>query len=280
MAPGAGRLVLVGTPIGNVGDLSPRAAQALSTADVVACEDTRHSRKLLAVAGIKAERLVALHQHNEAAAGDALVERILRDGVTVALITDAGMPAVSDPGERIVRAALDAGVPVDVIPGPTAATTALALSGLPTERWCFEGFLPRKGRERAERLASLAAELRTSVLYEAPHRIRETVADLADACGPDRRVVIARELTKMFEEVWRGTLSEAIVHNAEVEPRGEYTLVIEGAPPAPEATEADVVAAVERRLAEGLTKKDAASAVAAELGVPRRVAYEAANRRR
>ena len=272
--------MLVGTPIGNAGDLSPRAARELASADVVACEDTRHSRKLLAVAGITVKQLVALHQHNEAAAGDALVERILRDGVTVAVITDAGMPAVSDPGERVVRAALDAGVLVEVVPGPTAATTALALSGLPTERWCFEGFLPRKGRERAERLASLAAERRTSVLYEAPHRLRDTVADLAAACGGERRIAIARELTKMFEEVWRGSLDDAVRHNAEVEPRGEYTLVLEGAPAPEAATDDDIAAAVERRLAEGMTRKDAASAVASELGVPRRVAYDAANRPR
>lgn len=275
-----GRLVLVGTPIGNAGDLSPRAARELANADVVACEDTRHSRKLLAVAGITVKQLVALHQHNEVAAGEALVGRILREGATVAVITDAGMPAVSDPGERVVRAAIDAGVRVEVIPGPTAATTALALSGLPTERWCFEGFLPRKGRERAERLASLASERRTSVLYEAPHRLRDTVADLAEACGGARRIAIARELTKMFEEVWRGSLDDAIRHNDEVEPRGEYTLVLEGAPPPRAATEDDVVAAVQRRLAEGMTRKDAAAAVAAELGVPRRIAYDAANRAR
>jgi len=276
----AGRLVLVGTPIGNVGDLSPRAAKALADADVIACEDTRHSRKLLTAAGIAAERVVALHQHNEAAAGDAIVERIVRDGLTVAVITDAGMPAVSDPGERIVRAAIDAGVMVEVVPGPTAATTALALSGLPTLRWCFEGFLPRKGRERAERLTAVAAEPRTSVLYEAPHRLRATVGDLAAACGDERRVVIARELTKMFEEVWRGVLADAVRYVDEVEPRGEYTLVLAGAPPAAPATDDDVAAAVDRHLAGGMSRKDAASAAAAELGVPRRVAYEIANRSR
>lgn len=275
----AGRLVLVGTPIGNAGDLSPRAAKALAAAEIVACEDTRHSRKLLAAAGISAERLVPLHQHNEAAAGDALVERIAREGITVAMITDAGMPAVSDPGERVVRAAIDAGVTVEVVPGPTAATTALALSGLPTTRWCFEGFLPRKGRERAERLAALAGEPRTTVLYEAPHRVLATVADLARACGGERHVAVARELTKMFEEVWRGTLAEAVAHLGEVSPRGEYTLVIEGAPPPAAATEEEVANAVARHLAAGRSRKDAAAAVAAELGVARRVAYDAANRR-
>ncbi|HVM08965.1 MAG TPA: 16S rRNA (cytidine(1402)-2'-O)-methyltransferase [Acidimicrobiales bacterium] len=276
----AGRLVLVGTPLGNVADLSPRAARTLAEADVVACEDTRHTRKLLAVAGIAVERLTALHQHNEAEAGAALVDRILRENVTVALVTDAGMPAVSDPGERVVRAAIEAGVRIDVVPGPTAATTALALSGLPSLRWCFEGFLPRKGKDRAERLAALAREERTTVLYEAPHRLRETLADLRDACGADRSVVVARELTKMFEEVWRGTLADAVEHATDVEPRGEYTLVLDGAPPPPPATADDVEAAVDRKLAEGMSRKDAAGAVAAELGVPRRVAYEAANRLR
>ena len=271
--------MLVGTPIGNVSDLSPRSAMALREADLVACEDTRHTRKLLAVAGIPVRGLVAVHQHNEASAGAALIARILTEGITVALVTDAGMPAVSDPGERIVRAALDAGVRVDVVPGPTAATTALALSGLPTERFCFEGFLPRKGRERTDRLASLARESRTAIFYEAPHRLRETVDDLAAALGGSRRLTLARELTKMFEEVWRGTLDEAVAHVQDVEPRGEYTLVLEGAAPAPPPSAADIVTAVERRLAEGLSKKDAAAAVAAELGVPRRVAYDAANRK-
>jgi 16S rRNA (cytidine1402-2'-O)-methyltransferase len=273
-----GKLVLVGTPLGNASDLSPRAASAIATADVVACEDTRHTRKLLAVAGIDpVGKLISLHQHNEQARAQLVVER-LRAGLTVALVTDAGMPAVSDPGERVVRAVLDAGLAVEVVPGPTAATTALALSGLPTERFCFEAFLPRKGRERQERLGVVAAESRTTVLYEAPHRLAETVADLREVCRDDaRRIVIARELTKMFEEVWRGSLAEAVAYVTEVAPRGEYTLVLEGAAPKPPATTEDVAAAVSRHLAGGLSRKDAAAAVAAELGVPKRVAYDAAN---
>lgn len=275
-----GRLILVGTPLGNASDLSPRAAQALRDADVVACEDTRHSRKLLAVAGIETRgRLLSLHQHNEQARADELVERI-RAGATVALVTDAGMPAVSDPGERVVRTVLDAGLRVDVVPGPSAVTTALAVSGLPTERFCFEGFLPRKGAERRDRLAELGAEPRTTVLYEAPHRLAATVADLVEACGPDRPVALARELTKLFEEVWRGTLAEAAAHVEAVTPRGEYTIVVGGAPEPAPATEADVAATVDRHLAAGLSRKDAAAAAARELGVPRRVAYEAANRER
>ena len=277
---GTGRLVLVGTPLGNASDLSPRAARAIQEADVVACEDTRHTRKLLAVAGIETKApLLSLHQHNEQARAEELVERI-RGGATVALVTDAGMPAVSDPGERVVRTVLDAGLHVDVVPGPSAVTAALAVSGLPTERFCFEGFLPRKGGERRDRLAQLATEPRTTVLYEAPHRLAATVADLAEACGPDRRVALARELTKLFEETWRGTLTEAIAHVEAVAPRGEYTIVLGGAPAPPAATEEDVADAVARHLAAGLTRKDAASAAAQELGVPKRVAYDAANRKR
>jgi 16S rRNA (cytidine1402-2'-O)-methyltransferase len=275
-----GRLVLVGTPLGNASDLSPRAARALREADVVACEDTRHTRKLLAVAGIEVKGpLLSLHQHNEQSRAGELVARIAA-GATVALVTDAGMPAVSDPGERVVRTVLDAGLRVDVVPGPSAVTTALAVSGLSTERFCFEGFLPRKGADRKRRLAEIAAEPRTTVLYEAPHRIAATLADLAGACGPGRRVALARELTKLYEEVWRGTLAEAVAHVDAVPPRGEYTLVVDGAPPRAVATDDDVAAAVARHLDAGLTRKDAAAAAAEELGVPRRVAYEAANRPR
>jgi 16S rRNA (cytidine1402-2'-O)-methyltransferase len=276
----AGRLVLVGTPLGNAADLSPRAAHALQDADVVACEDTRHTRKLLTVAGIATKGpLLSLHQHNEQARAAELVARIAA-GATVALVTDAGMPAVSDPGERVVRTVLDAGLRVDVVPGPSAVTTALAVSGLPTERFCFEGFLPRKGPDRRERLAAIAAERRTTVVYEAPHRLVATVEDLRDACGPARRVALARELTKLFEEVWRGSLEEAVAHVHDVSPRGEYTLVVEGAPELPAATADDVTEAVERHLAAGLTRKDAAAAAAQDLGVPKRVAYDAANRKR
>ena len=277
-AGGPGRLVLVGTPLGNAGDLSPRAAKAIATADIVACEDTRHTRKLLAVAGIElAGRLVSLHQHNEASRAEEVLARI-KDGAVVALVTDAGMPAISDPGERVVQRVAEAGYTVDVVPGPTALTTALVVSGLPTERFCFEGFLPRKGKGRTEALAALAAEARTSVLYEAPHRLASTIADLAAACGPDRRVAIACELTKLFEGVWRGTLGHAIAHLEATPPRGEYTLVLEGAPPKQPASEEDVAAAVAAHLGRGLTRKDAAAAAANELGVSRRTAYDAANR--
>jgi 16S rRNA (cytidine1402-2'-O)-methyltransferase len=273
----AGRLVLVATPIGNLADLSPRAVEALRAADVIACEDTRHSRKLLHHAGITARRLVAVHAHNEAEQSERLVAEMVT-GTVVACITDAGTPGISDPGERLVALAIDAGVPVEAVPGPSAVITALVVSGLPTARFCFEGFLPRKGRERTERLDALAHERRTTVLYEAPHRIVATVGDLRERCGPDRRIVFARELTKKFEEVWRGTLAAAVDHAAEVEARGEYVLVLEGAaaPAAPEAS--DNAAALQAAKDAGASTRDAVDAVSAELGVSRRVVYDAAKR--
>ena len=275
MADG-GVLVLVGTPIGNLGDLSPRAVEVLRTADVIACEDTRRTRQLLTAAGVPARgRLIAVHDHNEAAQVDGVLAR-LAAGEQVAVVTDAGMPGVSDPGERLVAAAVAAGHRVDVVPGPSAAVAALVVSGLPAGRWCFEGFLPRKGRDRSRRLAELAIERRTSVLFESPRRVQATVADLAEAVGGERRVAIARELTKRFEEVWRGTLAEAVGHLAETEPLGEFVLVVEGAPEREPATEADVEEALRVRLASGMPKRDAVAEVAAELAVPKRQVYDAA----
>ena len=186
------------------------------------------------------------------------------------------MPGVSDPGERLVAAAVAAGHRIDVVPGPSAAVAALVVSGLPTGRWCVEGFLPRKGRDRSRRLAELAAETRTSVLFESPRRVQATAADLAQAMGGERRVAVARELTKKFEEVWRGTLSEAVAHLAEVEPLGEFVLVIAGAPEREPATESDVEDALRARLASGMPKRDAVAEVAAELAVPKRQVYDAA----
>jgi 16S rRNA (cytidine1402-2'-O)-methyltransferase len=221
-----GRLVLVGTPIGNLGDLAPRAVEALRAADVIAAEDTRRTRTLLTHAGIRAGgRLQSVHAHNERARATELVAA-MRGGQTIAYVTDAGMPGISDPGEELVRACLDAGVPVEVVPGPSAALTALVLSGFPTERFVFEGFLPRKGRARAERLEAIAAETRTVVCFEAPTRVAATLADLARACGGDRGVAVARELTKLHEEVWRGTLEGALAEIGEQPTRGEYVVVV------------------------------------------------------
>ncbi len=268
----SGALVLVGTPIGNLGDLSPRAVDELARADVVACEDTRRTGRLLAHAGIDGASLVRLDQHEEPARAAELVARVER-GDRVALVTDAGMPAVSDPGELVVRAAVAAGLDVTVVPGPSAGVAALALSGLPTGRVAFEGFLPRKGAARAERLAELSGERRTIVLYEAPHRLVRTLSDLAGALGPARPVVLARELTKLHEELWRGTLAEAAERVAEVSPRGEYVLVLAGAPVEPPATDDRIVDALDRHRTAGVSTRDAVAAVATELSVSRRRVY-------
>jgi 16S rRNA (cytidine1402-2'-O)-methyltransferase len=267
----------VATPIGNLGDLAPRAVEELARADVVACEDTRRTGKLLERAGLRARQLTVVNDHNEARAARALLERLDR-GDRVAVVTDAGMPGVSDPGERLVRAAVRAGHRVEVIPGPSAAITALVASGLPTGRFCFEGFLSRRAGPRRQRLAELAAEPRTLVFYEAPHRAAETLADLAGAFGGGRRVAVARELTKLHEEIWRGPLDEAAAWAAATPPRGEIALVVEGAPGAEAADDAAVEAAVRRHLDDGASARDAAAAVAVELSVPKRRAYAAATR--
>jgi 16S rRNA (cytidine1402-2'-O)-methyltransferase len=272
----SGRLVLVGTPIGNLGDLSPRAVEALATADTIACEDTRRTRALLSHLGLPGgRRLLAVHDHNEAGAvGDVLTR--LDNGERVVVVTDAGMPGISDPGERLVAAAAAAGHTVEVVPGPSALLAALVVSGLSTSRFVFEGFLPRKGSARSQRLAQLAGEERTVVLFEAPHRVRQTVADLAAAAGGLRRVALVRELTKLHEEVWRGTLEGAHEHASRKEPRGEYVIVLDGAPPPSPAGETDVEDALRARLDAGAEKKVAIAEVAAELRVPKRVVYEVA----
>jgi 16S rRNA (cytidine1402-2'-O)-methyltransferase len=273
-----GRLVLVGTPIGNLGDLSARAVEALTEADTIACEDTRRTRALLSHLGLPAgRRMVAVHDHNEAAAVRDLLDRLDR-GERVVVVTDAGMPGISDPGERLVAAAAAAGHVVEVVPGPSAVLAALVVSGLSTSRFCFEGFLPRKGSARTKRLAELAAEPRTIVLFEAPHRVRQAVADLAAAAGGTRRVALARELTKLHEEVWRGTLGGAVEHLAAKEPRGEYVLVVDGAPPAAPPGEADVEAALRARLEAGSDKRSAVAEVTTSLGVPKRMVYDIALR--
>lgn len=269
-------LVLVGTPIGNLGDLSPRAVEALETADTIACEDTRRTRALLSHLGLPAgRRLLAVHDHNEAVRVTDVLAR-LDNGERVVVVTDAGMPGISDPGERLVAAAAAAGHPVDVVPGPSAMIAALVVSGLPAGRFAFEGFLPRKGSARAQRLREVAAEARTTILFEAPHRVRQTVADLAAVAGDLRRVAVVRELTKMHEEVWRGTLGGAVEHLATKEPRGEYVVVLDGAPPPAPAGQDDVEAALRARLEAGADKKSAIAEVAAALDVPKRAVYEIA----
>jgi 16S rRNA (cytidine1402-2'-O)-methyltransferase len=274
-AVGDGALVLVGTPIGNLGDLSPRAVVALAAADAVCCEDTRRTGRLLQHAGVERRPLIVVNEHTEVRSVDGVLARLAR-GERVAVVTDAGMPGISDPGERLVRVCVEAGIPVEVVPGPSAVLAALVVSGLPTARFVMEGFLPRSGRERTERLALLAVEARTAVLFEAPNRVAVTLADLAGVCGPERRIVIARELTKRFEEVWRGTLAEAVAHVDAVEPRGEHVLVLDGAPPPAVPDDAAVRAAVTELMTDGVSARDAAAEVAATLGVPKRRAYDIA----
>jgi 16S rRNA (cytidine1402-2'-O)-methyltransferase len=267
-----GRLVLVGTPIGNLGDLSPRAGSILADADVIACEDTRVTRKLLAHAGITPRRLIAVHAHNEAAA-TAKVIKLVHSGATVAVVTDAGLPGISDPGERVVRAAASAGLKVDVVPGPSAALAALVVSGLPADRFCFEGFLPRRGAERAARLAAIAVEPRTVVLFESPRRVRHTVVDLASVCGASRPIVIGREMTKLHEEVWRGTMEQAVTWLSSVEPRGEYVLVVGGATSVSTVDDSAIESTLSDRLVKGDDPKTAVALVAGALGVPKRRVY-------
>ena len=221
-----GRVVVVATPIGNLGDLSPRAVEALASSDFIYCEDTRRTLKLLNHSAITGPRLVSHHRHNEASTTPGAIARA-KAGATIAVVTDAGTPLVSDPGARLVRAALAEEIPVETVPGPSAALAALVVSGLATDRWCFEGFLPRSGRERGERLAALAAETeRALVIFESPHRLQRALDDIAARVRPERPISVCRELTKIHEEVWRTTTGEAAERGRAIKPRGEYVLVL------------------------------------------------------
>ena len=268
-------LVLAGAPIGRADDASPRLVAALAGAELVAAEDTRRLHRLCADLGVVLTgRVVSYFEGNEAQRTPDLLAA-LRAGQRVVLVTDAGMPTVSDPGYRLVAAAAAEDLPVTCVPGPSAVTTALAVSGLPTDRFCFEGFLPRKAGERRARLAELQADRRTTVLFEAPHRLADALADMAAVLGPVRRAVVCRELTKTYEEVVRGTLPELVAWAADGV-RGEVTLVLEGAPaPTVDLTPAELVRQVGVREAAGLTRKEAIVAVASETGLPRRDVYDA-----
>jgi 16S rRNA (cytidine1402-2'-O)-methyltransferase len=264
----SGTLYAVATPIGNLDDLSPRAIAVLSNVRLILCEDTRRTSTLLQRAGITGVRMAICNEHTEMSRIPDVL-RVLGEGGDVALVSDAGTPAISDPGARLVRAVIDAGYAVSPIAGPSAVTTALAVSGLPADRFVFEGFLPRKGLERTERLEAIAAESRTIVLYEAPHRIARTIADLIDHCGPDRWVMIGRELTKKFEDIFRGPLRQVRLG----EPRGEYVLVIEGAAPALPASDDEIRDALRLELAGGSSTRDAVATVTAAFGAPHREVY-------
>jgi 16S rRNA (cytidine1402-2'-O)-methyltransferase len=269
-----GKLVVCGTPIGNLDDASPRLARALAEADLVACEDTRQTRKLLARLGVAA-RTVRYDEVGERARAERLADQIA-GGAVVALVTDAGMPAVSDPGYHLVGACLARDLAVEVVPGPSAVLAALVLSGLPSDRFCFEGFPPRRAGARDRRLAELASEPRTMVFFEAPHRVLATLDAMAAAFGADRACALVRELTKVHEEVLRGSLAEVGERLAAQGPRGELTLVVAGAPAGAEAPAgADLAAAVADRVAAGATTRDAVAAVASATGAPRRAVYQA-----
>lgn len=270
-----GTLVLVATPIGNLGDLPPRAVEALQAATLICCEDTRRTGLLLHHAGVRGVRMAVTNEHTEHGRIGEVLD-LLATGQSVAVVTDAGTPGISDPGERLVRAAIDAGHTVSAVPGPAAFVMALVMSGLPTSRFVMEGFLPRSGQERAARLADMAGERRTVVLYEAPHRVARTVADLRAACDPGRRVVLARELTKLHEDMWRGTLDEASAHLAATEPRGEYVVVLEGASPPPPADDTAIAAAITSAMTDGLSRSDAVATVVSALGVAKRRVYDIA----
>ncbi len=272
----SGTLTLVPTPIGNLSDISPRCRQALEEADFIAAEDTRVTLKLLNHLGIK-KPLVSYYEHNKEASGKKIVERILA-GENCAQVSDAGTPAISDPGEDLVRLCAESGVPVVAVPGPCAAITALSVSGLPTGRFTFEGFLSTTKKNRAAHLQSLQKEQRTMIFYEAPHKLAATLKDLENAFGEARRIALCRELTKLHEEVLRMTLGEAVAYYAETAPRGEYVLIVEGAPEEKEEgvsleTALEKIAALTER---GVSKKDAVKQVAQETGLPKNALYDAA----
>ncbi len=270
-----GTLVLAAAPIGDVRDASPRLAAELVAADLVAAEDTRRLRRLCGALGVAAPaHLVSYFDGNEVVRTGELLTA-LRAGARVLLVTDAGMPTVSDPGYRVVVAAAEAGIRVTAVPGPSAVTTALAVSGLPTDRFVFEGFLPRRAGERRARLSELAGEPRTLVFFEAPHRLATTLADLTAAFGADRPAAICRELTKTYEEVRRGALRELGVWAA-AGVRGEITLVVAGAAPTnPVAGPAELAVSVAEREAAGIARKEAIAAVAGAAGVPKRMVFDA-----
>lgn len=268
-----GTLYVVGTPIGNLEDISLRALRILGEVDLIAAEDTRRTRKLLTHYGIKTP-LTSYHEHNKLTKLDELLCTLQQKDV--ALVSEAGMPGLSDPGYELIEAAIARGIPVVPVPGPSALITALVVSGLPTDSFLFLGFLPRRRKERRHLLASVAGERHTLVAFEAPHRLRASLADLKDVLG-DRRIALARELTKMYEEVWRGGLSQALDHFEENPPRGEFTLVIEGAKEERVTwDEGQVMEALAELLAEGVERKEAVKAVSELAGWPKREVYKVA----
>ncbi len=271
-----GRLTLVGTPIGNLEDLSPRAKRALSELTVIACEDTRRTGKLLAHIGATGKKLLVANEHTESAVAKQIID-YLQNAVGVALVSDAGMPSVSDPGRNIVSAVIEAGFGVDVVPGPTAVSTALVVSGFDTDRFVFEGFLPRKGMERQARLEQLLSETRTAVIYESPNRLAKSLGEMAKTLGPDRKVFVGRELTKMYQQLWRGTLAAGAEFWTTHPPKGEIVIVLDGVPAErARLTDVAITEALVNELEAGKSKRDAVAEVVAMTGESKRRIYSLA----
>ncbi|WP_375472395.1 16S rRNA (cytidine(1402)-2'-O)-methyltransferase [uncultured Nostoc sp.] len=273
--PKPGTLYIVGTPIGNLEDITFRAVRILQTVDIIAAEDTRHTGKLLQHFQVKTPQL-SYHEHNRTSRIPELLEHLVNNKA-IALVSDAGMPGISDPGYELVKACIQAGIPVVPIPGASAAITALSAAGLPTDRFVFEGFLPAKTQHRQEHLESLQTESRTLIFYESPHRLRDTLQDLALVWGSDRQIVLGRELTKLYEEFWRGTIAQAIAYYTQREPQGEYTLVVAGIPPSqPQLTEEELKAELKQLISQGISRSQASRQLAKFTSLPRRQLYQLA----
>lgn len=273
--PKPGTLYVVGTPIGNLEDMTFRAVRILQTVDLIAAEDTRHTGKLLQHFQVKTPQM-SYHEHNSTSRIPEILEQLV-NGKAIALVSDAGMPGISDPGYELVKACVEAGITVVPIPGASAAITALSAAGLPTDRFIFEGFLPAKSQQRREHLESLQAEPRTLIFYESPHRLRDTLQDLGEVWGSDRQIVLARELTKLYEEFWRGTIADAIAHYNQREPQGEYTLILAGTPPSqPHLTEEQLKAELLQLMKQGISRSQASRQLAKETSLPRRHLYQLA----
>ncbi|MEH2082546.1 MAG: 16S rRNA (cytidine(1402)-2'-O)-methyltransferase [Nostoc sp.] len=273
--PKPGTLYIVGTPIGNLEDITFRAVRILQTVDIIAAEDTRHTGKLLQHFQVKTPQM-SYHEHNRTSRIPELLEHLINNKA-IALVSDAGMPGISDPGYELVKACIEAGIPVVPIPGASAAITALSAAGLPTDRFVFEGFLPAKTQHRQEHLESLQTESRTLIFYESPHRLRDTLQDLAEIWGSDRQIVLGRELTKLYEEFWRGTIAEAIAYYTQREPQGEYTLVLAGIPPSqPQLTEEELKAELKQLISQGISRSQASRQLAKFTSLPRRQLYQLA----
>ncbi|MEH2183357.1 16S rRNA (cytidine(1402)-2'-O)-methyltransferase [Nostoc sp.] len=273
--PKPGTLYIVGTPIGNLEDITFRAVRILQTVDIIAAEDTRHTGKLLQHFQVKTPQ-VSYHEHNRTSRIPELLEHLVNNKA-IALVSDAGMPSISDPGYELVKACIEARIPVVPIPGASAAITALSAAGLPTDRFVFEGFLPAKTQQRQEHLESLQTESRTLIFYESPHRLRDTLQDLAEVWGSDRQIVLARELTKLYEEFWRGTIAEAIAYYSQREPQGEYTLVVAGIPASqPQLTEEELKAELKQLISQGISRSQASRQLAKFTSLPRRQLYQLA----